>query len=424
MLCFTSRREKPYRGAGRHGHKDAVPATELQLKDDENYGLSLDSQWLVVDFDREDSAKWKERLPLTWTVKTRRGEHWLYALPSGFVGKNAKFPSGELKVRGYIVGPGSTVNGATYELIRDDYPIEAPAWLLENCIDFSDKQESGTGEGGVDCIQDGQGRDDFLFAMASLGRRKGLSQRGLETLVGGLLESGVVEQGESPKTASDVKRIARSAAKFEAEDAVLLAPPNVVFGNELPKVIAPRKWWVHGFFPKGELVAMYGKGGIGKSSLASWLACEVAKKGGRTMTFLVEEPFWRFMWRCRLGGLDGEDMVCTYEGAGMFRLPRNVEALEKLIVDVGIDVVYFDSIYSHLEAPEGSNAAEKARMGLGPLGKLCERHGVTIVYTFHENKKGEMLGSTEMTAVARVGLHATRTEGGPMVVEVEKFEFD
>jgi hypothetical protein len=408
---------------GGHGHLEAKPRTtdDGWRAASENYGIAMAPGFLVVDFDREDIAQWKDKLPPTWRVKTRKGEHWMYTVPPGFKGSVGKFPSGDLKYNGYVVGPGSEVEGHTYELVAAVSPVPAPAWLLGYCSgtasEASVRTKSEESERGTDCIPDGGGRDGFLASLAGFGRRKGLSETGLRRLLAGAIERGVVEAGDNPKTAADVKRIARSAVKWEpVQEEGSTYRDGIVFADHIELVGPPVRWWLHGFVPRGELVMMYGKGGIGKSTFASWLAAEVTKKGGNFLAVGVEEPFERFAWRAILGGAIRAQLG-GMRNASRIKLPDDSEILAEIIKESKLDFMYFDSIYSHLTGTDGQNAAERARLCLGKLAELAQQTGTTILANFHENKAGQYLGSVEMVNVARCVLKASREHGKPLMIE-------
>jgi AAA domain/Bifunctional DNA primase/polymerase, N-terminal len=406
--------------SGGHGHLEAEIRNNATVwkTEDENYGIVMSPGLLVVDFDREDTEGWKDRLPATWRVKTRRGEHWMFKVPPDFVASTSKFASGDLKTKGYVVGPGSIVEGQTYEILDAQTPQDAPNWLLDYAKSTRSTEDTvGTTEGGVDSIADGSGRDDFLAGLAGFGRRKGLSEKGLRHLLAGAIEQGVIESGDSPKTVADIKRIARSAMRWESvtEDSGTYRD-SIVFADHIDLVGPPVRWWVHGFIPRGELVMMYGKGGIGKSTFASWLAAEIVRKDGTVLSIGVEETFTKFAWRAYLGGAD-RSRLSGMNHASRLLLPEGIVELEEIIKESKIDFIYFDSIYSHMGGRDGQNAAERARLCLGVLAELAQSKGVTILANFHENKAGQFLGSVEMVNVARCVLKASREHGKPLMIE-------
>ena len=425
-------------------YKNGKPWQEMSIEEGRNYGIALLDGLLLVDFDREDVLGWQSRLPVTFTTQTRRGKHYYYRIPKGYDGilqVEYKHPAGELKCKGHGVAPGSVVapdpdkgevGDFTYEVLEwnGGEIAEAPRWLLEWRRDGSEgiKSDDTTEEKSPKALdnerdQITENRDDFLTAIAGTGRAWGLSERALRGLLAGVAKSGVVKDGTWAGAASQVARIAKSIGSKDAGDqgSGLLSPGGVVFASSIEKIRAPQEWWVHGFFPKGELVMLFGRGGMGKSTLASWLANEVAKAGGRFLLCpSAEEPFWKFMWRCHLGGLVDEERLCAYDKSADLRIPRHVPLLKELIEEHQVGCLFFDSIRQHFERMEGMGRDEKERLCLAPLAKLAQDTGCTIVCNFHENKAGDFSGSTEMENVARCMLHATRRAKGPLVVKASK----
>ena len=434
--------------AGSHGYKDAQvrAADDGWRSPDENYAIVMGHGLLCVDFDVQLTRygePW-DLLPATWTVSTRRGRHMLYSTPHGWSAPKANIrfyapdgsKAGEVKGASweYILGPGSERDGTTYELVSTLGPTAAPQWLLDYCTKQQPNQtlsgavSAGTSQlvvpaesaaaRGSDCIQDGAGRDDFLAGLAGYGRRWGLSERGLQRLLKGAIITGTVEQGDDPKTVADVRRIARSAARYEPEPTgVQVRLDGISCAADIELVGPPTEWWIRGFIPHNELVMLYGAGGIGKSSFASFVACEVTKNA-RFMFAGVEEPFARFAWRVALGG-GNLDNLFSLDAASRLVLPGGVKLLEEVIAGTGIDFIYLDSVYTHFSSKEGQNTAERARQCLGPLAEMAQARKVTVLANFHENKAGDYLGSTEMINVARVVLHASRAKGRPLIVAAD-----
>jgi RecA/RadA recombinase len=227
-----------------------------------------------------------------------------------------------------------------------------------------------------------------------------------------------------PWVESDFKAIYRSAENWKTD---LVAgdleggwlPEGWQAGAETPLVGPPERWWVPGFLPVGELTMVYGRGGAGKSTFASWLASEVSRAGGKIGVWGVEEPFRRFLRRAVLGGAVRENIFGN-DHASTLELPRDAQAVASQARFLGLDVLYFDSIASHMDAASGLNIAERTRRSLAPLAELAQTEGFTVVCVFHENKAGEFGGSVEMLNVARHVLHLTRRGRGPLRVRVKK----
>jgi P4 family phage/plasmid primase-like protien len=137
------------RPLGGRGHLDAVPFAEY--KGGPDFGIALDRQYILIDVDEPDNVpKWlldAIAASPTWTQKTRKGTHYLYLQPAGFVSICCKLPgtgtsgvSGDAKHKGYFVGPGSMVNREqdgtmledfTYTVLDSQEPVPAPQWALD-----------------------------------------------------------------------------------------------------------------------------------------------------------------------------------------------------------------------------------------------------------------------------------------------------
>lgn len=409
---------------GTRGHLEAVPADDFAHVD--NYGISLDGQWVLLDIDKPNDPSTLELLSRldssqTWSQNTPRGKHFLFRAPAGFEGTNSKFPGGDIKVKGYLVGPGSKVDGKEYVVVDAVEPLEAPEWLLEKVRKGRTQEVYVDGQPIQDRDKIAIGENDVeLFSLACNMRRRGFTKDAILSMLMGIVNSGVVEMVPgSEYSLHDLDRLARQAARYEPEyDISHLHDEAWVCATDINLVGPPIRWWVRGFVPRAELVMLYGKGAVGKSSFASWLASEVTRKGGKFLFVGVEEPFTRFAARAIIG--EGKrELLFTMPNATSFQLPRDAEKLRDQIVLAQANVVYFDSIYSHFPSGGGDNAAERARRCLGPLAEIAQDTGCTIVATFHENKMGQYLGSTEMLNVPRYVLKATRGVG-PLRISVDK----
>ncbi|MFD6893483.1 bifunctional DNA primase/polymerase [Rhodococcus sp. NPDC060086] len=117
-------------------------------------GLVPASQ-LVVDIDdpvpfHEYLAEREVTLPPTWTVATARGEHRWFALPGETSLPNTKIPGADVKVRGLLVGPGSThPTGVVYRVIDDRPLAPAPEWLLSDLAERAARRQAVPQQGAV-----------------------------------------------------------------------------------------------------------------------------------------------------------------------------------------------------------------------------------------------------------------------------------
>ena len=185
----------------------------------------------------------------------------------------------------------------------------------------------------------------------------------------------------------------------------------------------PISWWEWGFIPKNALVLQYGDGGIGKSTLVAWLAAKITRAGGRVGIVTREDPFRLFAIRARLSGSVPGQIFGVKNGDII--LPRDAAKLEEIIKELKLDFLYFDSIAANLETNPSWNAGEKARNGLSPLAEIATTAACTIFGTFHTNKAGTYMGSTEMENVCRVLIKTTKADGpeAPLTWSIKKSNF-
>lgn len=108
------------------------------VDEDQNYGINCGKSGLVVvDIDGPEGIEQFEQIlgdqpyPNTFAVSTPRGGMHLYFKGTGYH-NSAKQVAPSIDIRGdggQVVGPGSTINGKTYEIENDVEPLELPDWL-------------------------------------------------------------------------------------------------------------------------------------------------------------------------------------------------------------------------------------------------------------------------------------------------------
>lgn len=421
-----------------HGHLNSIKAPRGRPRG--NYGISLDrphSQYIVVDIDTDHPERHllEDNLPQTWEQKTSRtdadGRHFLYKVPIGYVGSGKRNWNGtdgkkiaDIKAKGYIVGPGSVVNDNEYKMINKVEPVDAPKWLLDFC--YVENQEIVPSEE-QDGIPNGD-HDSFLASLAGFLRgRHALSEPTIQRVLrNGPLFALQGVDSTRPYQDSDLARIARSAARYEAEkdEVISLSPEGWQTALDIDTSLPLKDWILYNYIPEGELCLIYGKGGIGKSTLASWVCAQALSKGKAVGFCGVEEPFARFAVRTRMSGptIPVEEFSRLVNIGNLWKFPEDGDRLRNALEQYRLDVLYFDSIYSHFGDVQGHEGV-RARLCLSPLAAIAQEMGITVIGTFHENKAGALMGSSEMENVCRVLLHATRPKGRVFRLNVAKTNF-
>jgi len=187
--------------------------------------------------------------------------------------------------------------------------------------------------------------------------------------------------------------------------------------------IKPRRtvWIWEGRIARGTLALLAGREGLGKSTVAYWIAARVTRgelpgeMRGTPAGVLVcaTEDSWEQTILPRLIAA-GADLDRVYRVEVLnaddihvgLSLPRDIHALERSARDVGASLLILDPLTSRL----GDNDTHKdseVRSALEPLVTVAEKSNMAIIGLMHHNKSGSsdplqlVMGSRAFTAVAR-----------------------
>jgi hypothetical protein len=392
------------RPATLHGYKDAT--TE---KPEGNYGIVLDDMYVLVDFDVDHPQREaiEKSLPPTWSQRTQRtkavGTHYLYLLPEGFKGTDCDIITpdgtviGDIKFKGYLVGPGSIVDGNPYKKLNDLDPMPILPTSLKSLYgppkppkthSVVSNPEAKTAEGG---------RNKMLTSRAGTYRRQGASPAELEAM---LLVANQ-ELCDPPLPTREVINIAQSVSRYnpENEPSIGLWPR----ASDLPLNQPNIEWVLFRFIAENKLNLQYGDCGIGKSTWVAWLARKLLREGKKVGFSATEESFSHFSNGVRLG-MDKHEVHLLKNLADIgkdWTFPGDGDTLRKGLEQDHLDFIYFDSIYDIFDS-RGQGIYTNTRQIFKPLTILAEEMRVTIFGTFHENKSREDNGSKEMSNIPRV----------------------
>ena len=173
---------------------------------------------LVVDVDPRKTTAWLDSLrelalPPTFTVRTA-GDGWhLYFRFSGdervSIGTDL-LPGVDWRGNGgYVVAPGSTVNGAQYVIAKNLAIAQAPASLLERILTKRNRPRPTPDADGHMTIAAGQ-RNATLFALACLLRRFGLEFNAILEC----LRATNADHCDPPMEDEELRQIAGSAMRY------------------------------------------------------------------------------------------------------------------------------------------------------------------------------------------------------------------
>jgi hypothetical protein len=353
-----------------------------------DYGILLD-QYMVIDFDKDhpQRAAIEEALPRTWCQKTQRvnalGIHYLYKVPNGYQGAFGfivtpdKTHIGEVKFSGFIVGPGSVINGRLYELIDGIEPVDMPtlgAWYVKS--KNKDPQEVT-----MECkgIPRGQ-HDKFLFSFQGWARDAwGLDEEALFRLEReGPLAVLQDTDPTNPYTEADARRHAHQAASYATRNEISVIGENIIRGisYDVPML----DWYIHGFVLRGgHLMTGYAPGGTGKSSFGHYLAARVTQMGDNFLVLNYEDhpQYWK-----ACAGVSGAipNRMFHHEKPLSIKINETgIKELEKIIEMHEIKFIWFDSLKNHMIfSKDGGDAQIQASNSLSYLSELASKTGCLI----------------------------------------------
>jgi len=199
----------------------------------------------------------------------------------------------------------------------------------------------------------------------------------------------------------------------------------------LASAIRPRPvvWLWDGRLALGTLALLAGREGIGKSTLAYWLASRITRGElpgeihgkPRGVLIAATEDSWEHTIVPRLIAADADlDRVFRVEvrtaediHVGL-SLPHDIHALEQAARETDSALLLLDPLMSRL-GEQDTHKDSDVRVALEPLVAVADRTGMAVLGLMHHNKSGStdplqlVMGSRAFTAVAR-SVHTVVTD--------------
>ena len=274
-----------------------------------NVGLITGKLSGVIVLDDDDDGETLRKngwhIPPTPTVRTKRGNQFFFRCPE------AGFPTcglaTKVEVRGdgaYVAAPPSVhPSGTVYEwmIAPDEAELaDPPQWLMEQA---RLRRRKMTAEDVGEVIANGS-RNKILFSLGGTLRRRGLDETSIAAALLGINAS----KCETPLPEDEVRKIARSAARYEPTDPLSGASENPedgkgrasedvgrsLLGNRtllaegMERGIEPPEELEPDVILRGRVHWVYGPAGLGKTWLWLWLVKRCIERGERVLVFDAE----------------------------------------------------------------------------------------------------------------------------------------
>ncbi len=422
-----------------HGFKDATTdrervAAQLSLPIAGNYGITWPEEAdpvVVLDLDNGEDGRerpWQDRLlehieqigplpPTKSTTTPSGGRHAFYRwpadvpLPGGdeLFGFTARWPG-----RGYLVGPGSSIDGVAYlpGPVSEIVPLP-PEWVAVAVRDARPARNRGgfvTISGGryelPERITSGQRYATIRDYVASR-YNSGLPLEELWALV----KDQVAPRFAVPLAEDELRdRFDRVVAKIGdrlgaprgAGSQAPTIPPGPLNDAPLTEFDSrPIEWVWPGWLPRGVVTIMDGNPGVSKSTLVADLVARVTTgtswpdgspitAPGRVMWITTEDDPGRVL-RPRIEAAGGDASRVRFV-TGEVVFPASAGAFLELLVRRaseadGLVLVVLDPLFSHIEATVRTIADAEMRRGvMNPLNEAAEAANVACLVVRHFNK--------------------------------------
>lgn len=380
-----------------------------------NIGLFLARSGLVaIDVDAYKSeCEWGAfvkgiDIPDTLEQRTpRNGIHLIFRdTPSArYLGKLCE--GVDIKHQGYILLEPSEIDGNTYQMLNDNEPAMAPAWVPQRRSLIAKEYIRNTDR--IASVLKGNNWHNNVLELVGSYVHKGLSDEEIQAFAGGFtLPSYTVDQ-----TKSEIQRMI-DGARAKGFGPKPTAELNYIDVDSLwDKEIPPVNWVVKPYLPAG-LAMVAGQPKVGKSWFALWLAREAVSRNKGVLYLGFEDSERRlqdrikhvFKYKPRSGFLDffaglNSESVFPRGKAALDEFKKKKEAcphLQLIIIDT----------WEGVRVPcQKDRNYEQSVQELKPLRQWAHDNNIAIVIVHHARKTTEFQSSPLESILGSQGISAT-----------------
>lgn len=382
------------------------------------------------------------------------GKHYYYLTDNEYSNKASILPGVDVRgLGGYVVGPGSTINGTLYEAKQLTEPQRANSEVLQ-LLGACKKRETSTDpfealeKGYSDTLIPQGSRTDYLIKQCAQLCDGTKTLKTMKKMIQIINENNL----ETPLTDKELEtEVFPSLERFKKHEAKKVDPETSIDPNEINLVNVSDiekervEWLVPGYIPKGTITIIGGDGGLGKTSL--WCNIASAISNGKPCVLQEDNDF--MYPHGEVIYFSGEDDTARVlrdrleqNGANLDNiktLPMDDDAFTSLSIGGALIegiiearrpmLVIFDPIQQFIKNADMSKRNDM-RHTMTSLSKLGKKYGTTFILVMHTNKRDKigsfrdkLSDSADLWDIARSVLALGRNQNNENFITHEKSSY-
>jgi Primase C terminal 1 (PriCT-1)/AAA domain len=245
-------------------------------------------------------------------------------------------------------------------------------------------------------------RNKVLMSLAGTMRRRGFDGDAISAALAVTNQTRCrppLDDGEVARIARSVSRYAPSDAAWqqsgEASSMTTADAAEISLRWWREEDVRPVRWAWEGRIPIGSLTSLTADGGMGKGTLAAWIAARLTRGElpgnyfGTPVTIFVigtHEDGVGDTWVPRVKAAGG-DVTCIAsletEFGREIDLVRDIKRIEALVEEHGFGFGYMDQVLDHFSGDSNSHIQQDVRRTLRPIQALARAREIGVMFTAH-----------------------------------------
>lgn len=382
------------------------------------------------------------------------GKHYYYLTDNEYSNKASILPGVDVRgLGGYVVGPGSTINGTLYEAKQLTKPQRANSEVLK-LLGACKKSETSTDpfealeKGYSETLIPQGSRTDYLIKQCAQLCDGTKTLETMKKMIQVINENNL----EIPLTDKELEmEVFPSLERFKKHEAKKVDPETSIDPNKINLVNVSDiekeyvEWLVPGYIPKGTITIIGGDGGLGKTSL--W--CNIASAISNGTPCVLQENNDVLYPQGEVVYFSGEDDTARVlrprleqNGANLDNIktiPMDDDAFTSLSIGGALIegiiearrpmLVIFDPIQQFIKNADMSKRNDMRQI-MTSLSKLGKKYGTTFILVMHTNKRDKigsfrdkLSDSADLWDIARSVLALGRNQNNENFITHEKSSY-